>query len=114
MGPGGLAVLPIVPEALVALFIGFAIAAQEIFGLAVLDLFLKTLRHIQTPPVYAAAAPASRVPGFLRVLGFAIVTGSLLTPFFGVRIGQVILDWWASRDRIWCRHGRGSPWRSVP
>jgi len=95
---------------LVALFIGLVIAAQGVFGIAAPDVFLRTLRYIQTPPViYLAAAirvvfgvvlfrvaPESRAPKFLRVLGVAIVIGGLLTPFFGVRIGHAILDWWSA------------------
>jgi hypothetical protein len=96
--------------ALVALFIGLVIAAQGVFGLAAPEVFLRALRYIQTPPViYLAAAirvvfgvvlfraaPESRAPTFLRVLGFVIVIGGLLTPFFGVRIGHAILDWWSA------------------
>jgi len=95
---------------LAALFIGLAIAAQGVFGIAAPDVFLSALRYIQTPPViYLAAAirvvfgvvlfraaPASRAPRVLRVLGFLIVIGGLLTPFFGVRIGHAILDWWSA------------------
>jgi hypothetical protein len=93
-----------------AFFIGLAIAAQGIFGIAAPDAFVRTLRLIQTPPViYAAAvirvafglvlfraASASRTPKILRALGLIIVIGGLLTPFFGVRIGRAILDWWSA------------------
>ena len=105
--------------ALVALLIGLAIAAQGILGIVAPDVFLRALRSIQTPPViYLAAvirvvfgvvllraAPASRAPRILRVLGFVIVIGGLLTPFIGVRIGHAILDWWSAGGpplvRVW-------------
>lgn len=96
--------------ALMALFIGLTIAAQGVFGLAAPDVFLRTLRLVQTPPViYVAAvvrvafgivlfraAPVSRVPTFLRALGLVIAIGGLITPIFGVRIGHAILDWWST------------------
>ena len=96
--------------ALIALFIGLAIAAQGVFGLAAPDAFLRTLRSIQTPPViYLAAvvrvafglvlfraAPVSRAPTFLRALGLIIFIGGLVTPIFGVQIGHAILDWWSA------------------
>jgi len=94
---------------LAALFIGLALVAQGIFGIAAPDAFVRVLRTIQTPPViYAAAvirtaigfvlfraASSSRLPRFLHVLGLLILVGGLLTPFFGVRIGNAIFDWWS-------------------
>ncbi|MBA3834096.1 MAG: hypothetical protein H0X34_19840 [Chthoniobacterales bacterium] len=70
---------------------------------------MRILRFIQMPPViYLAAiirvvfgvvliraAPASRAPKFLRVFGFIIIIGGLLTPFVGVRFAHVIFDWWS-------------------
>jgi len=96
------------PIVLAAIAIGCAVAVQGVFGLATPDLFLSLLRAIQTPPViYVAAvvrvafgivlllaAPASRVPVALRVLGALIVAGGLVTPFYGVQFGHAMLDWW--------------------
>jgi hypothetical protein len=88
-------------------------------GIASPDVFLRLLRVIQTPPVlyFAAvilfvfgvvllyAAPASRLPVVLGVLGGLIVIGSLLAPFFGHRFGHALLDWWSAggspRVRFW-------------
>jgi hypothetical protein len=93
-----------------AVVIGFALVIQGIFGIAAPDAFVRVLRVVQTPPViYGAAiirvafgvvlfkaAPASRTPTILRVLGALITLGGLLTPFFGVRIGHAILDAWTA------------------
>ena len=105
--------------ALVALVIGGFVAAVGILGIAAPEVFLKTIRFFQTPPaIYLAAAirvgvgvvliraaPASRTPRILRVLGFIIVVGGLLTPFVGVRGAHVILDRWSAGGpalvRVW-------------
>ena len=49
------------------------------------------------------AAPASRVPVALRVLGLLIALGGLLTPFIGVSFARVVLGWWADPliVRVW-------------
>jgi hypothetical protein len=102
-----------------ALLIGLVIAAQGIFGIAAPDPFVDALTYVQAPPViYVAAvirvafgvvlfraAPVSRTPTILRILGSFIVLGGLLTPFFGVRIGHAILDAWSAGGpgvvRLW-------------
>jgi hypothetical protein len=79
-------------------------------GIAAPDAFVSSSRFIQTPPVvYVAAvlrvvfgvvlvrvAAGSRAPKFLRVLGFIIVIGGLLTPLVGVWAAQHILGWWSA------------------
>jgi len=86
------------------------LVVQAIVGLVAPDVFLGSIRFIQTPPVmYVAAALrvvfgvvlvcaalGSRVPRFLRVFGFIIVIGGLLTPFVGVWASQHILGWWSA------------------
>jgi hypothetical protein len=102
-----------------AVVIGVALVAQGVFGIAAPDAFVRVLRVVQTPPViYGAAlvriafgvvlfkaAPASRTPMILRVLGALIALGGLLTPFFGVRVGHAILDAWTAAGpgivRMW-------------
>lgn len=111
-------------RATLALVIGALLVLQGILGIAAPDLFLKTLRFIQTPPViYLAAvvrvafgvvllraAPVSRAPTFLRVFGLLIVIGGLLTPFLGVWAAHVILDWWSEAGTCTCPRLR----RSIP
>jgi hypothetical protein len=93
-----------------ALLIGVLLVVQGILGLAAPDVFLMTIRFIQTPPlmylaaalrvvigvVLVRAAPGSRAPRFLRVFGFLIIIGGLLTPFVGVWASQHILGWWSA------------------
>lgn len=100
-----------------ALSIGLLIVVQGVVGLAVPDVFVGIVRIFQTPPVlyFAAlirfvfgvvlfvAAPRSRAPLVLRVLGLLISVGGLLTPFIGVSLARVILGWWADPAivRVW-------------
>jgi uncharacterized BrkB/YihY/UPF0761 family membrane protein len=55
--------------------------------------------------VLVRAAAASRAAKALRVLGFLIVIGGLVTPLVGVWGAQVILDWWSEGGsalvRVW-------------
>lgn len=95
---------------LLALVIGVLLVMQGLVGIAAPDVFLSAVRFMQTPPViYGAAvlrvafgivlmgaASGSRAPRFLRVLGFLMVIGGLLTPFAGVWIAQHILGWWTT------------------
>ena len=104
--------LPIVKIA--ALLIGMLIVAQGILGLAAPDTFLGLVRWFQAPPViYAAAvirfgfgvvlflaAPASRFPIRLRVLGALIAAGGLLTPFFGIEFARWILPSWSGSSLV--------------
>ena len=95
---------------LLAQLIGLLLIVQGILGLVAPDVFVGSIRFIQTPPVmYVAAvlrvvfgivpiraATGSRAPRFLRVFGFIIVIGGLLTPFVGVWASQHILGWWSA------------------
>ena len=96
--------------ALMALVIGLLLVVQGIVGLVAPDLFVSTLQFIQRPPaiyltavirvlfgvVLIRAAPGSRAPNFLRVLGFIILIGGLLTPFVGIPFAHIIFDWWSA------------------
>jgi hypothetical protein len=103
--------MPLTPcVALLALLIGLLLIVQGILGIVAPDVFVSTIRFFQTPPVmYVAAvlrvvfgvvlvcaASGSRAPRFLRIFGFVIVIGGLLTPFVGVWASQHILDWWSA------------------
>lgn len=102
-----------------ALFIGLFIAALGTLGIAAPEVFVRAVRFFQTPPtlylaavirvsvgvVLVLAAPASRAPRVLRVLGFLIVIGGVLTPFVGVRGAEAIIEWWSAGGsalvRVW-------------
>lgn len=51
------------------------------------------------------AAPASRAPSVLQVLGIVIVVAGLLTPLVGRERFRRLLDWWAAQGaafvRVW-------------
>jgi len=97
-----------------ALAIGLLIVAQGIVGLVAPEFFLQLIQFIQTPPnIYFAAivrvafgivlilaAPMSRAPIALRILGALIVVGGLITPFLGERFGDIILSWWTQGPGI--------------
>lgn len=50
-------------------------------------------------------ASSSRAPLYLQVLGGVSILSGLVTPFFGVRRFEAILDWWRRRApwvvRLW-------------
>ncbi len=96
--------------ALVALFIGLLIAGIGVLGVVAPEALLRSVAFFQVPPaIYLAAvnrtiiglvlvraAPASRAPKVLRIVGFIIVIGGLLTPFIGIWVGNAIIDWWSA------------------
>jgi hypothetical protein len=50
--------------------------------------------------VLIGAAPASRAPKVLRVLGVIVVAAGVATPFFGAERSRLILDWWAAQGPV--------------
>ena len=93
-----------------ALLIGVLLVVQGILGLAAPgrvrenypfhsnaspDVLAAVLRVV-IGVVLVRAAPGSRAPRFLRVFGFIIIIGGLLTPFIGVWAAQHILGWWSA------------------
>ena len=92
-----------------AFLIGVLIVFQGLLGMLRPETFLGLVREFQYPPViYIAAivrvalglvlcfaAPASRAPTLLQVLGIFIVAGGLLTPYFGIYFAHLILGWWS-------------------
>lgn len=105
--------------ALAALFIGLFIAALGLVGVAAPGVFLRSIGFFQTPPVIYLAAvfrvavgivlirasAASRSPRALRVLGFLILIGGLLTPFIGLKGAETVMRWWSEGGsalvRLW-------------
>ena len=96
---------------LLALLVGVLLIIQGLVGLVAPDAFVGVVRVFQAPPViYVAAAlrlaigvvlvcaaSGSRIPTFLRVFGFIIAIGGLLTPFVGAQFAHVILALWSAR-----------------
>jgi hypothetical protein len=92
-----------------AFLIGVLIVFQGLLGILLPETFMGLVKEFQYPPVISIAAlirvafglalcfaaPASRAPVLLGVLGAFIVVGGLLTPFFGMHFAHVILGWWS-------------------
>jgi hypothetical protein len=93
-----------------ALVIGVFVLLVGAIGVAAPDVFLSVGRSVITPSglyaiaalrialgmVFLLAAPASRAPRTLRVLGAFVIIAGLMTPWFGVARSLAVLDWWAS------------------
>jgi hypothetical protein len=47
--------------------------------------------------VFLRAAPHSRTPLILRILGVVAILGGIATPLVGVERTLAVLDWWASQ-----------------
>ena len=105
--------------AAVALTISVLVAALGVLGLVSPDRLLGVVRRFQSPGgLYAAAAirlvlglslylaaPGSRAPEALRILGPLVMLIGVITPFFGVERFRRFLDWWSSLGpvvlRLW-------------
>ena len=95
-------------------WLGLAIGALVILvsalSFAVPDLRLALEESVLTPTglyaiavvriaiglVFVFAAPASRAPRTLRVLGCIVIIAGLSTPWFGVARARAVVDWLAS------------------
>ena len=102
-----------------ALLVGLVIAVLGVLGFIMPETFLIIGRHSATPVglwivacvrvgiglVLVRAAPSSRSPTGLRVLGAFSFLSGVATPFVGVERARTYLDWWAARGdgvmRVW-------------
>jgi uncharacterized membrane protein len=111
----------------VAPVLAIAIAALGILGMAAPDRLLVTVRRFMTSRglAFAAgiwlvlgaalwlAAPESRAPDLLRVLGVITVIAGIATPFVGVERARRLFDWWAERSPWTVRAAGRSSARSL-
>jgi len=95
---------------LLGLVIGALVVLVSAISFAVPDLKLSLERSAMTPTglyaiavlrmaiglVFVFAAPVSRAPRMLRVLGLVVIIAGLMTPWFGVARAQATLNWVAS------------------
>ena len=102
---------------LLGLAIGVVIIVGSLISFAAPDLRLSLERSVMTPAglyaiaalrmaiglVFVLAAPASRAPRTLRVLGLIVIIAGLSTPWFGVARAQAVLNWLASAGPLWMR-----------
>lgn len=102
---------------LLGLVIGALVIAGSVISCAAPDLRLALERSVITPGgldviaglriaiglVFVIAAPASRAPRTLRVLGVIVIIAGLMTPWFGVARSRAVLDWLASAGPLLIR-----------
>jgi hypothetical protein len=101
----------------VGLVIGALIMLASAISFAAPDLRLSLERSVMTPAgLYAIAAlriaiglllmlaaPASRAPGALRVLGLIVIIAGLTTPWFGVARAREVVNWLANAGPLLMR-----------
>lgn len=105
----------------IALVLSLFVAVLGAVGLASPSRLLGIVRSFQTPlGLYLAAAlrlvlgtaiffaaPASRAPELLRILGVVIVVAGVITPFFGLERFRKLLDWWSAQGPTFVRAWSG-------
>jgi len=52
---------------------------------------------------FVFAAPASRAPGVISVLGVVVVVAGVAIPFIGLERIRGLLDWWSARGEVLIR-----------
>jgi hypothetical protein len=96
---------------LLATAVGVLVVLAGVVGIITPDEITVVGRHIVTQNglyiiavlriciglVFILAAPASRMPRTLRVIGAIVFIAGIATPLFGVDRSRAILDWWISR-----------------
>ena len=102
---------------LVALIICLLTSAIGALGIVSPSRLLGVVRHLQTPMgLYFAAgirvllgvallfaAPTSRAPDLIYILGVFIIVIGVITPFFGLKRFRRLLDWWSARGSAFIR-----------
>ncbi len=102
---------------LVALIIGLLLSALGALGVASPSRLLGVVRNFQTPMgLYFAAAlrvvlgvalffaaPTSRAPDLIRILGVVIIVMGVVTPFFGLERFRRLLDSWSAQGSAFIR-----------
>jgi hypothetical protein len=103
------------------LVIGALVILAGAISLAAPDLRLSLERAVMTPAglyaiaalriaiglVFLLAAPASRAPRTLRVLGLSVIIAGLATPWFGVARARTVLNWLATARPLFMRFDAG-------
>jgi hypothetical protein len=106
---------------LLGLVIGVLVILASAISFATPELRLSLERSVMTPAglyaiaamriaiglVLVLAAPASRAPRTLRVLGLIVIIAGLSTPWFGVARARAVLDWLTSAGPLLIRLDAG-------
>ena len=101
----------------VVVIVGLFLATLGAVGLVAPERLIVFVRSWQTPTgLYAAAglrfvlgvalylaAPDSKAPDALRVLGVFVVVAGLATPWLGLARFRGLLDWWSARGPSFIR-----------
>src|SRR3974377_1276690 len=66
-------------------------------------LYLAAVIRIVFGAVFVLAAPHSRFPEIVRVVGLLSILAGLLTPILGVDRQRRMLDWWTARGSLFMR-----------
>src|SRR5712691_8581047 len=107
---------------LLGLVLGALVILGSAISFAAPDLRLSLERSVMTPAgldaiaalriaiglVFVLAAPASRAPRTLRMLGLIVIIAGLMTPWFGVVRARAVLDWWANAGPLLKRLDAGA------
>lgn len=105
----------------IALILSACVAIVGAIGLIRPEALIGIARHFQTPAgLYAAAglrillgialllaAPTSRAPGVIRVLGAFVLVAGFVTPFVGAERARAIVDWWSEQGGVVMRAWAG-------
>jgi len=105
--------------AIVALVLSLFVAALGALGIVSPMRLLGIVRQFQRPAGLCAAAilrvvlgvalffaaPTSRSPEVVRILGIIILVSGLVTPLFGLERFRTLINWWSTRGpafmRVW-------------
>lgn len=68
-----------------------------------LGLYVVAVARVGIGFILIQAAPASRYPTVLRVLGIVVMIAGFATPLFGVERSRAMLDWWAGQGLVFVR-----------
>lgn len=102
-----------------AFIIALLIAGMGLTGIGCPDCLVRIGRYSFTPVglyvvallrvaiglVFFLAAPASRAPRTLRILGIVVCIAGVVTAFLTVERAQVLLDWWTAYGAAFVRFG---------
>ena len=105
----------------IALLLSTFVTIIGVIGLIRPETLVGIARHFETPAgLYAAAglrlvlgialivaAPSSRAPAVVRLLGAVMCVAGLATPFFGPERAHAIVNWWSSQGPIVMRAWAG-------
>ena len=68
-------------------------------------LYVVAVLRVAIGLVFFLAAPASRAPRTLRILGVVVCIAGVVTAFLTVERAQALLDWWTAHGGAFVRFG---------